>query len=244
MTAVILAGGRGTRLRPYSLALPKPMLPIGTEPLLAVTVRCLAREGFDRVVLAGGALNGLMRAYFGDGSAFGLRIDYVTEAKPLGTMGPLTLVSLDGPALVLNGDLLTAVPFADVMRSHAEAGASLTMVVKRVIQSIPWGVVDAEDGRVRGFHEKPDLPLWVNTGIYVIEPAAVDCLAPGENADIGTLVQALGRRGEAISCYATDAYWRDVGSPRAFRAALRDYARRTDLRVLHAAPATQDPPGS
>ena len=233
MTAVILAGGRGSRLRPYSLVLPKPLLPIGDEPLLSVLVRHLAHEGFRRIVLAGGALNDLMWAYFRDGRAHAVTMDYVAEPEPLGTFGALTLLDLNDSTLVLNGDLLTTIPFSEVMRFHCKTGASLTMVVKQVTQAVPWGVVEIEHGRVRALSEKPEIPLWVNTGIYVVEPEAVHVLPRGEPADATVLVKLLLEQGAPVVSYATAAYWRDIGTPDAFRSALRDYARRPELGALH-----------
>ncbi len=237
MTALVLAGGLGRRLQPYTLVLPKPLLPLEGEPLLALSLRRLKAEGFDRVVLAAGRLEALMRACLGDGGRYGVELLYLPEPRPLGTFGPVRLLDGGKPILVLNGDLLTLVPFADVLAFHVRAGADLTVVARAERDPAPWGVVEARDGRVRSIVEKPARAGLMSAGIYALDPGVLAGWPRGEPVDAPAVITGFAAGGRHVACYVTDAYWRDVGTPAAFRAARRDCRRVPALRRLLSAAA-------
>ena len=175
--AVILAGGKGSRLGPYTTVLPKPLLPVGDRAILDVVVHQLRDAGFDDLTLAVGYLSHLVRAVMGDGSTHGVSIDYHEELEPLGTVGPLaTIDRLDESFLMMNGDVLTALDYAHLVDVHKESGNLLTIASHRRVVRTEYGVLhldgNAGDTRVvTGFEEKPELPYIVSMGVYVIEPA-------------------------------------------------------------------------
>jgi NDP-sugar pyrophosphorylase family protein len=213
MHAVILAGGRGTRLRPYTTVLPKPLMPIGDMPILEVVLRQLKRSGFTRVTLAVSYLAGLIEAYCGDGSRFGLELAYSREEKALSTAGPLKLVpGLDDTFLTANGDLLTTLDFAALVRFHRERGAAATIAVHRRTARIDYGVVETEDdGALRAYTEKPELPYLVSMGVNVFEPWVTDYIADGETLGIPDLMLRLKAAGKTVLTYESPCLWYDIG---------------------------------
>ena len=168
MHAVILAGGKGVRLRPYTTSLPKPLVPIGdNHVILEIILEQLARSGFTSVTLAINHLGRLIRAFVGDGSAWGLDVDYVEETTPLSTCGPLFITpDLPEHFLVMNGDLLTDLNFGDLITTHALSGAPLTVVTVQAVSAVEFGVLDVHGPHIRGFREKPSMSYSVSTGIY------------------------------------------------------------------------------
>ena len=175
MRAFILAGGKGTRLRPYTMSFPKPLMPIGDYPILEIVIRQLARQGFDRVTISTGHLAELIGAYFGDGARWDITIDYLREDKPLSTAGPLGLLEeFDEPLLVMNGDVLTTMDYAMLVAEHEGHGAEATVAVTQRTVRVDFGVVQfGEDDLLSEWIEKPQLPYWVSTGVYVTSPAAI-----------------------------------------------------------------------
>ena len=182
---VILAGGKGTRLQPYTTSLPKPLMPVGQYPILEILLRQLASEGFRNVTLAVGHLAGLIQAYFKDGQDCGLNITYSYETTPLGTAGPISkLPKSDHSTLVLNGDLLTTADFGNIVRFHYENGAVATIGTKRRTETVHFGVVETEaNGRIMQFREKPALDYLVSMGIYVFSPLVRDFIPRGQKFD-------------------------------------------------------------
>jgi len=176
MKAVILAGGKGTRLAPYTVVLPKPLMPLGDRPVLEIIIRQLRHYGITDVVLAVGYLAELLEAYFGDGRRFGVNIEYSREEKPLGTAGPLALIDgLDEPFLVMNGDLLTNLDYAKLAAHHADAGAACTIAMYRRQVQITLGVMQVDpEYRLLDYIEKPTYDYQVSMGAYVFDPQVLD----------------------------------------------------------------------
>ncbi len=229
--AVVLAGGRGTRLAPYTTILPKPLMPVGERPILEILLRQLGAAGLDDITLAVGQLAHLVRAVAGDGSAFGVSIRYHDEDRALGTAGPLASIpDLGATFLMLNGDVLTTLDLRALVRAHQEAGNELTIATHRRTVRVDYGVLHT-DGvagateRVVHFEEKPELGYTVSMGIYVFEPAAIGYLTPGEYLDLPDLVLALLSRGAAVGSYPFDGYWLDIGREEDFRRAQADAER-------------------
>lgn len=229
--AVILAGGLGTRLRPYTTILPKPLMPVGDRPILDVVVRQLARSRFDRVTIATGYLAELIEAFFGDGTRHGIPIDYFREEEPLGTVGALSRIEgLDEPFLVMNGDVLTDLDYRALLDEHAAGGQALTIgAVRREIQ-ISLGVMHfADDGdasRVTGYSEKPSFDFEVSMGVYCFAPRAIDLIEPGERLDFPDLVLRLIAAGEPVKAWRSDGYWRDIGRPDDYELAQDEFEAR------------------
>lgn len=226
--AVILAGGKGTRLAPYTTVLPKPLMPIGDRAILDVVVRQLGSYGFTELVFAVGYLAHLIRAVFGDGSAFGVSIDYHEEEEPLGTAGPLaTIDGLDRTFIAMNGDVLTSIDYSRLFDVHRESGNALTIATHRRTVHSEYGVLHVQgDGRlqeVSGYEEKPETEYVVSMGIYVLEPRALEYIPAGRHFDIPDLVLALLGAGEPVGSYLYDGYWLDIGRHDDYEQALRDY---------------------
>lgn len=228
--AVVLAGGVGTRLAPYTTVLPKPLMPIGDRPVLDIVLRQLRRWGADHVTIATGHLAELIEAFIGDGSGYGLRVDYFREAQPLGTVGALALIEgLGGECLVLNGDVLTDMDFGALLRAHRASGAAATVAVKRRLVKIALGVLsfdDEVDGeRVTAFEEKPELDYVASMGVYCFGARALRHITPGERLDFPDLVQRLLAAGELVRGVHSADYWLDIGQHDDYEQAITDFER-------------------
>ena len=225
---MILAGGKGTRLAPYTTVLPKPLMPIGDRAILDVLVRQLAFHGFTDLVLAVGHLAHLIRAVFGDGSGHGVSITYHEEPEPLGTAGPLALIDpLGDTLLVLNGDVLTSLDYGQLFEVHRASGNALTIATHRRSVQSEYGVLHVEgEGqlqRVVDYEEKPEVAYTVSMGVYVLERRALDSIPRGERFDIPELVHALLAAGESVGSHLFDGYWLDIGRHDDYEQALHDY---------------------
>ena len=225
MKAVILAGGKGTRLSPYTKILPKPLMPIGEMPVLEVLIHQLKNQGVDEIILTVGHLAEIMRAFFGDGSQFGLKIRYSYEDHPLGTAGPLALVDgLDDTFLVLNGDVLTDLNFADLIDFHKKQGAMATIAMHQRQVKIDLGVILCNGGpKVVGYIEKPTYDYQVSMGIYVFEPALLKFIEKDRYLDFPNLVHKLLGGAEKVVGYLFDGYWQDLGRPDDYEQASQDF---------------------
>jgi NDP-sugar pyrophosphorylase family protein len=229
--AVILAGGRGSRLAPYTTVLPKPLMPVGDRAVLDVLVRQLAAYGFDRITLAVGHLAHLIRALMGDGSAYGVSIRYHEEEDALGTAGPLSVIpDLDGTFLMLNGDVLTTLDYRALVAAHCDAGNALTIATSQRVVRADYGVLHTDGPlgateRVVAYDEKPELTSTVSMGVYVLDPAALGYVPAGRYYDLPDLVVALLEAGERVGSYAYDGYWLDIGREDDFRKAQADIDR-------------------
>lgn len=228
--AVVLAGGRGTRLAPYTTVLPKPLMPIGDMPILEILLRQLRRAGIRDITLAVGHLAALLEAYFGDGSRFGVSLDYSYEDEPAGTAGPLALVEgLDQTFLVMNGDLLTSIDFEDMLRAHREGGAAVTVGLFEKQVPLDLGVVETDDaGRVINYIEKPTLSYDVSVGIYAMEPAVLEHVERGQRLDLPDLVLRLIAAATQVQAYRFSGTWFDIGRPDDYAAASEHFERQRD----------------
>jgi NDP-sugar pyrophosphorylase family protein len=231
---VILAGGKGTRLAPYTNVFPKPLVPVGDMPILEVVLHQLNRCGFSHVTLAVGHLAALLQTYFGDGARFGLQIDYVFEEEPLGTAGPLAFVTgLDETFLVMNGDLLTTLDFAELVRYHKESGAVATVAMHRKEVTVDLGVIQLNGGqKIEGYIEKPTYHFDVSMGVYVFEPRTLEYIPRGEYFDFPSLVHRLLAHDELVVGYPYEGYWLDIGRKDDYEQAVQDFEsmRPTFLR--------------
>ncbi len=226
--AVILAGGKGTRLAPFTTVLPKPLMPIGDRAILDVVVRQLGGHGLTEITIAVGYLAHLVQAIFGDGSGHGVAIDYHVEEEPLGTAGPLRAVTgLDGTFLAMNGDILTTLDHRGLLDCHRESGNVLTVATHRRTVRSEYGVLEVAKGkgpmqRVTGYEEKPEIAYMVSMGIYVLEPEALEPIPQGTRFDIPDLVLALLAAGKPVGSYLFDGYWLDIGRHDDYAQALED----------------------
>lgn len=212
--AVILCGGQGTRLRPYTTVLPKPLMPIGDRPILEIVVASLRRSGIRDVTLCVGHLAQLIRAFFGDGERFGVRIQYAVEDKPLGTIGPLAFVDgLGENFLVMNGDILTDLDPAALHRAHLAGSADLTVATYEREAKIDFGVLDVEAGgdRVVGFVEKPARRYEVSMGMYAMNRRVLDLFKPGDYFGFDHLVLKLLESNRPVRRLRHAGNWLDIG---------------------------------
>jgi NDP-mannose synthase len=231
MRAVILAGGRGTRLRPYTMVLPKPLVPIGERPVLELIIHRLAACGFGQVDLCIGHLGELIMAYFADESRLpdGLALRYHREDEPLGTAGALRAIGdAEEPFLVMNGDIVTDLDFKALMSFHREQNAALTIATTEKEVHISLGVIEREEQRITGYIEKPTMCFPVSMGVYVYEPRVIDLMPPG-HFDFPEVVHLLLRYGEAVVSYPCDGTWFDIGTP-------ADYERAVEVLGFGAGP--------
>jgi NDP-mannose synthase len=216
MHAVILAGGKGTRLRPYTTSLPKPLVPIGDQyTILEIVLRQLRSCGFDSVTLAIGHLGYLISSYVGDGSRWGMRIQYAVEESPLGTIGPL-LPLLDGlpdQFLVMNGDILTDLDFGDLLRTHTASGAGLTVATAARNVHVDFGVLHSSGGVIDSFREKPVIDYRVSMGVYGLDRDILAGYPIGMPLGFDSLVKDLLSGDGPPLEYPYDGYWLDIGRP-------------------------------
>jgi dTDP-glucose pyrophosphorylase len=211
--AVIMAGGRGSRLFPLTEHTPKPMLPVAGRPILERLVLHLVGFGITEIYLAINYLGTKIEQHFGDGSSLGCRIRYLREQRPLGTGGALALLE-DAPScatLMLNGDLVTQIDLPAMLAAHRAGGHVATMGVRRYAVAVPFGVVDVDQGRIRGFREKPSLEYLVNAGVYVLEPAAVQLVPHDTEFPITSLFERCLSDGRSVGAHTLEEDWIDVG---------------------------------
>lgn len=223
--AVVLAGGKGTRLAPYTRVIPKPLMPIGDKPILEIMLLQMHRAGIRRVTLTVGYLGDLLRMFFSDGKRLGLKIDYIQENKPLGTSGPLAQVpGLTRTFLVTNGDVLTDLDIADLIAYHRAQGAIATIASHKRKVTINLGVIEVDkDNSVTDYLEKPDINYQASMGLYVFEPRVLDFIPADEYLDFPDLVKKLLAAGEKVSSYPFKGYWEDLGSPGDYDRASVDF---------------------
>ena len=216
MHAVILAGGRGVRLRPYTTAFPKPLVPIGDEfAIIEIVLRQLRTAGFTSVTIAIGHLGQLIRAYCDDGSQWGLDITYWPEDEPLGTMGPVVsnLDDLPDDFIVMNGDVLTDLDYEALLDHHIACGAPLTVATYQRKVKIDFGTLSTEDGRIVSFVEKPELFYGVSMGVYAMTRKTLTPYPRNVPFGLDELVLDLLARGEEPAAYEFGGYWLDIGRP-------------------------------
>ncbi len=216
MRAVILAGGRGTRLAPYTTVFPKPLVPVGELPIIEIILRQLQAQGITRVTLAVGYLAELIRAYLEQRSEVFplLRIDYVSELKPTGTAGAIGSIPdlADEPFfLVMNGDVLTTIDLAEMIDHHRSSNSDLTIACASRAVKIDLGVLEISGDQVTGYREKPSLPYDVSMGIYLYSPRAHARIKSGEYLDFPDLILQMIAAGQRVTAYRTECLWLDIG---------------------------------
>lgn len=222
-TAVILAGGKGTRLRPYTIAIPKPLVPVGSKPILEVIVIRLAKQGVNRIIIAVNHQADIIMAYFGDGSKWSVKIEYSIESQLLGTMGPLKLLhNLPDNFLVMNGDVLTDLDFNEFLDKHICSKAIFTIAAHRRIQKVDYGVLETANGRLTGFCEKPESAYTVSMGVYAVSKDLLDYIPNNTFYGFDSLMIELLRHNKYIAVYDHEGYWMDIGRPDDYEQAFDD----------------------
>ncbi len=227
MKVIILAGGKGRRLYPYTVVLPKPLMPIGDFPILEVILKQLKDCRLVDVTLAVGHLGNLIQAYFGDGSKWGVKIKYSFEEEPLGTVGPLArLTDLDRTFVVMNGDLLTTLNYPDLIEYHKNQNAIATVAAQKRWVDIDFGVIQRDKGeRMTRYVEKPRLSYLVSMGIYVFEPEIIDFIPREKKFDFPELMQLLLEKDKPVSLYHSDDFWLDIGRPDDYQRAVEEFEK-------------------
>ncbi len=220
--AVVMAGGRGQRLRPLTDSIPKPMVKIAGRPILERIVLHLVGFGIRRIFISVNYLSEIIEQFFGDGSAYGCRIEYLRESKPLGTGGSLSLLpqTPEHPLLVLNGDLLTEFDLGKMIAFHQDGNYAATVGVHEYVQTVPLGVLDIADNRITGFREKPSFAYTTNAGIYLLDPGLLARIPKDEAYTVPALVEDCLGRGEAVGAFRIEDEWLDIGRPQELGRAL------------------------
>ncbi len=225
MKGVVLAGGKGARLAPYTKILPKPLMPIGDMPILEVILRQMRAAGITDVVLTVGHLSELLHAFFNNGSRLGINITYSFEDKPLGTAGPIALIKdLNDTFLVTNGDVLTTLDLRELINFHKSQHAITTIAAHHRQEKIDLGVIQFNgNSQVVGYTEKPTYEFMVSMGIYVFEPQVLNYIPVGEYLDFPDLVKKMVAAGERVVGLPFDGYWQDLGRPADYERAAVDF---------------------
>jgi NDP-mannose synthase len=233
--AIILAGGKGTRLRPLTAVFPKPLVPLGNRAIIEILLQRLANAGFVDVTISTGYLAELIRAVCGDGHRLGLKIDYVGEESPLGTAGPLSLIpNLTAPVIVMNGDLLTTLDFTAMIQYHCDQDADITIGVFPREVRIDFGVIDSgPDGEFQGYREKPTYHHDVSMGVNVLGSAALRHLEPGTRLDMPDLVLKVHQSGGKVACCRQLCRWLDIGRMDDYASAQEEFARDESAYVVN-----------
>jgi NDP-sugar pyrophosphorylase family protein len=227
MRAVILAGGKGTRLKPYTTIFPKPLVPVDGMPIVEIVLRQLKFYGFRRVTLSVGYLAELLMAYFGDGGKLGVQIEYSKEDRPLGTTGALALIpGLTQTFLVMNGDILTTLDYGELIEYHRQTGAVATIAMHQRSVKIDLGVLETnEKNELVGYIEKPVYDYRASMGIYIFEPKVLEFIQPGERLDLPDLIHLLLQNGEKVMGFPYNGYWLDIGRPDDYEQAVEEFSR-------------------
>jgi NDP-sugar pyrophosphorylase family protein len=230
--AVIQSGGKGTRLKPYTMILPKPLMPIGSRPVLELLLKWLRRNGCQDVYVTTGYLGHLIRSVCGDGKQWGIRIDYTQESEPLGTIGPLNLLrdKLDSTFLVINGDVLTDLSLNAFAAFHRQQGSALTVATATRTIKMDFGLIEDTAGRVTQFKEKPVLSHLVSMGIYCMEPEVLDYIPPAMPFGFDDLILCMLDKKVPVSTFRHNGLWLDIGR-------VEDFQRAQDLKWDEQAPA-------
>lgn len=222
MKAVILAGGKGTRLYPYTVTFPKPLVPIGDKAIVEIMLRQLYSAGVREVIVSVGHLAELMMSFLGDGRRLGLSIAYVREDKPLGTVGPLALINdLPENFLLMNGDVLTDLDYASLFSGHVESGARVSISTYHKKVNVDLGVLLSEQGRVTSYLEKPSYIYDVSMGVYALNKGVIGRIPKDEYFDFPMLIHALLEAGEFVRSVPFDGIWLDIGRPSDYEEAQR-----------------------
>ena len=215
MKAVILAGGKGTRLRPLTYSIPKPLLPIGRKPILELIIERLRDHNFKEIILTVEYKAELIKSYFSDGNSRGVNITYFQENKYSGTASPVKQVQhmLNGePFVTMNGDLLTDLDFSRMYQKHLDDLSELTIATTTHNVTLPYGVIDMQDNNITGVKEKPTLRFLINAGIYILSPTVLDVIPEDGTFDMPDLIQSLIDQKRKVGTYFIDGEWQDLGT--------------------------------
>lgn len=234
MKAVIQAGGKGTRLAPYTLVLPKPMMPVGDQPVIEILLKWLRRNNTQEAVITTGHLAHIIQSFCGDGSQWDMGISYCQEPEPLGTVGALKLIEdqLTETFLMLNGDLITDLDLMAFKRAHEESGALLSIATTNKQVYIDFGVIETENNSVTAFKEKPNFPMKVSMGLYIIAPEVLTYIPKGVPFGFDNLMHALLEKGLPVNTYNHEGEWMDIGRVEDFKQAQKDWADRHEKTML------------
>lgn len=225
MKAIILAGGLGTRLKPFTEIIPKPLLPIGEKAVLEHQIEHLKKFGFDEIYLATNYRSEYIERFLGDGSKYGVKLHYSKERDPLGTAGPIKLLEseLSEPFVVMNGDILSAIDFGKFYASAVKSEAQLMLAIKRVVMPFAFGNIMFEGDRVTGIEEKPDIVTYALAGIYVMKPSLLGLIPANTYYGVDLLIKEMLKRRLPVAKYDLHEYWMDIGSVEDYEKAQRDF---------------------
>lgn len=228
MKAVILAGGLGTRLRPFTEVIPKPLLPIGEKSLLEIQIERLKSHGFDEIFLATNYKSDYVTNFFGDGSRYGVSLEVSKEEKPLGTAGPVTLIKdkLTEPFIVMNGDILSTIDFKKLYDFAMSVEADLCVTIKKIVAPFAFGKISYEGDYVTDIQEKPDIEMEVLAGMYVFKPGIFDIIPDDEYYGMDTLIKTMLARKLPVAKYHIHEVWLDIGQ-------MPDYETAQDMYREH-----------
>jgi NDP-sugar pyrophosphorylase family protein len=231
MRALILAGGKGTRLLPYTAVLPKPLMPIGDTPILEIIIRQLKKYDISEIILSVGHMAGLIETFFGDGKRFGVTITYSMETQPLGTAGPIALIpDFTSTLLVMNGDVLTSMNYRNFIEYHKENKAEMTVGMSTQSYQNPLGYVEHDESNViTNYVEKPVYQHDVSMGIYIMEPKILSYIEKGKHLDIPELVNILIAHKQKVGGYHCNDYWLDMGKHDNYNKVNEDFNNHRSL---------------
>ena len=233
--AVVLAGGLGTRLRPYTVVLPKPLMPVGPYPILEIIVRQLVGFGFKRVTLAVNHQAEIIKAYFGDGSKWNVAIDYSLETQPLSTIAPLKLIEdLPDHFMLMNGDVLTDLAMGDLLDRHVSEKRLFTIAASSRKSLINYGVLQMKGETLSGFQEKPEIEHFVSMGVYAVSRAVLDYIPEGKKYGFDDLMRDLLARRSSVHVQRFHGYWLDIGRPDDYIQAVEEFDAWKDRLLPHA----------
>ena len=225
--AVVLAGGMGTRLRPYTVVLPKPLMPVGEYPILEIITRQLRQHKFSKITMAVNHQAEIIKAFFHDGSKWGINIDYSLESKPLSTIAPLRLIEdLPEHFLLMNGDVLTDVDFCRLFEDHVHQDRLFTVAASRRRHTIDYGVLHVDGARLSAFDEKPSVEYLVSMGVYVVSRRVLEIVPADTKFGFDDLMREMLRTGRPVHVEQHDGYWLDIGRPDDYMQAIDEFEVR------------------
>ena len=227
MKAVILAGGLGTRLKPFTEAIPKPLLPIGEKAVLEIQIRHLARFGFDQIYIATNYKADYVESFIGDGKRMGVSVKFSREEKPLGTCGPLSLLrdELDEPFVLMNGDILTTIDFGELHRYALEKPSDVTVVTKKIRTPFNFGSVQIRDDFIIDVEEKPDLEIEIIAGMYLMKPGMLELVPDNTYFGIDDLIHKMLDNNAPVARYLMNEFWLDIGRIDDYKIAQEAYKK-------------------
>ena len=227
LQAMVMAGGQGTRLRPLTDNIPKPMLDVGGRPIIELIIERLSQTGIHNISISTNYQSNKIKEHFGDGSTFGIELNYIDEDRSLGTAGALGLMDKPtSPVLVINGDILTQVNFEAMLSFHQELNADLTIGVRQYFMQVQYGVVECDGSVVKQLQEKPSVEFLINAGIYLLKPSVYHYIPRNEYMDMTDLIQKLLDDGRPVSSFPIMEYWLDIGQPDDYKRAQDDISTK------------------